>query len=161
MTDDERWMAHAVALASARVGATGGNPTVGCVLVREGLLVAEAVTALGGRPHAEEQALAAAGETAGGATAYVTLEPCAERSSGAPSCTDRLMRAGIARVVLGADDSSRYAGGRGPARLVESGVDLTRGVLLAECQALLTDYRPAAAHPELQQSGAVGVSVEN
>ncbi len=141
--DDERWMARAVALASGRTGATGGNPTVGCVLVRGGRVVAEAATAPGGRPHAEEQAVVAAGEAARGAVAYVTLEPCAERSTGAPSCSERLIAAGVERVVLGAADPSVYAGGRGPARLATAGVPVTRGVLQAECEALLQGYRPA------------------
>ena len=74
----------AIDLARHRVGMTGANPAVGCVLVRAGELLAAAVTAEGGRPHAEEQALAAAGE-ATGATAYVTLEPCGARSCGARS----------------------------------------------------------------------------
>jgi diaminohydroxyphosphoribosylaminopyrimidine deaminase / 5-amino-6-(5-phosphoribosylamino)uracil reductase len=140
--DDERWMARAVALASGRTGATGGNPTVGCVLVKDGRVVAEAATAPGGRPHAEEQAVAAAGDRAMGAVAYVTLEPCGERSTGAASCAQRLVEAGVVRVVLGAADPSRYAGGRGPDRLTAAGVTLTRGVLTAECEALLQGYRP-------------------
>lgn len=136
-------MARAVALASGRTGATGGNPTVGCVLVKAGRVVAEAATAPGGRPHAEEQAVERAGEAARGATAYVTLEPCGERSTGVPSCAQRLVEAGVDRVVLGAEDPSRYAAGRGPARLADAGVTMVRGVLTAECEALLEGYRPA------------------
>lgn len=147
MTDDERWMGRAVALAAGRTGATAGNPTVGCVLVKDGELVAEAATAPGGRPHAEEQAVALAGERARGATAYVTLEPCAERSSGAASCSERLLAAEVARLVLGADDPSVYAAGRGPARLAEAGLTVTRGVLVPECEALLAGYRPVSARP--------------
>lgn len=147
LVDDERWMRRAIELASARTGSTGGNPTVGCVLVSDGLLVAEAVTAAGGRPHAEEQAVALAGERARGATAYVTLEPCGERSSGAPSCSERLVAAGVARVVLGADDPSVYASGRGPRRLEAAGVPVTRGVLVPECENLLAAYRPATERP--------------
>ena len=136
-------MARAIALAKRRTGATGGNPTVGCVLVKAGRVVAEAATAPGGRPHAEEQAVAAAGEAARGATAYVTLEPCGERSTGAASCAQRLVEGGVVRVVLGAADPSRYADGRGPERLSQAEVEVTRGVLEAECQTLLADYRPA------------------
>jgi diaminohydroxyphosphoribosylaminopyrimidine deaminase/5-amino-6-(5-phosphoribosylamino)uracil reductase len=136
-------MARAIELARPRAGATGGNPTVGCVLVRDGRVVGDAATAPGGRPHAEEQAVAAAGEAARGATAYVTLEPCGERSTGAASCAQRLIEAGVARVVLGAADPSRYAAGRGPERLEASGVPVTWGVLQAECEVLLRDYRPA------------------
>lgn len=151
-TPDALWMRRAVWLAARRSGTTGGNPTVGCVLVKGGEIVAEAVTAPGGRPHAEEQAVAAAGEGARGATAYVTLEPCGERSTGAPSCADRLLAAGVARVVLGAPDPSRYAAGRGPARLEAAGVEVTRGVLDSECAELLHGYYPA--------DGRVDVSAE-
>lgn len=143
MTDDERWMRRAVALAAERTGCTGGNPTVSCVLVGDGVVIAEAVTGLGGRPHAEEQAVALAGERARGAAAYVTLEPCGERSSGAASCSERLAAAGVARVVLGAADPSVFASGRGPARLEQAGIGVTWGVLTAECESLLAGYRPA------------------
>lgn len=145
MTDppDALWMRRAIWLAASRTGATGGNPTVGCVLVKAGAIIAEAATAPGGRPHAEEQAVAQAGHAALGATAYVTLEPCGERSTGAVSCADHLLHAGVVRVVLGASDSSRYAGGRGPARLEAGAVPITWGVLQAECEALLAGYRPA------------------
>src|SRR5579864_4357796 len=90
---DAAMMRRAIALASSRLGRTGDNPAVGCVLVREGAVVAEAATAPGGRPHAEEQAVLAAGAAASGATAYVTLEPCGARSSGVPSCAELLAAA--------------------------------------------------------------------
>ena len=74
-----------VSLAAPMIGRTGDNPAVGCVLVFDGGTIAEAATSAGGRPHAEEQALAQA--RAYGATAYITLEPCAQRSQGGVSCT--------------------------------------------------------------------------
>jgi diaminohydroxyphosphoribosylaminopyrimidine deaminase/5-amino-6-(5-phosphoribosylamino)uracil reductase len=98
--DDARFMARAIELALARMGETWPNPAVGCVLVKDGQVVAEAATAPGGRPHAEEQAVPAAGDAARGATAYVTLEPCGARSSGRASCAQFLVEAGIARVVV-------------------------------------------------------------
>ena len=140
---DALWMRRAIWLARSRTGVTGGNPPVGCVLVADGAIAGEAATAPGGRPHAEEQAVAQAGEAARGATAYITLEPCGQRSTGAASCAERLIGAGVARVVVGAPDPSRYAGGRGPARLEAAGVPITCGVLEAECAALLAGYRPA------------------
>ncbi len=94
MNDDERWMRRAIELAAKNVGLTGDNPSVGCVIVKDGVVVGEGVTAPGGRPHAEEQALRIAGAAARGATAYVTLEPCGERSSGAASCSQLLAAAG-------------------------------------------------------------------
>ena len=134
-------MRRAIALARSRLGETGDNPAVGCVIVRDGVVLAEAATAQGGRPHAEEQALVLAGETALGATAYVTLEPCGARSSGAPSCAERLIAAGVARVVVAfAADSSPHASGRGIGRLREAGVEVEIGVLAAEAAPLYAEY---------------------
>ena len=73
---DEDFMRRAIALARANLGLTGDNPSVGCVIVKDGVVLGEAATAPGGRPHAEEQALDAAGADSSGATAYVSLEPC-------------------------------------------------------------------------------------
>ena len=89
MSQDETHMRRAIALARRRLGLTGSNPSVGCVIVSGETVIGEAATAQGGRPHAEEQALDMAGPAAVGATAYVSLEPCGERSSGAASCADR------------------------------------------------------------------------
>ena len=116
-SDDIRFMGRAIALAKARMGQTWPNPAVGCVIVRDGEVVAEAATAPGGRPHAEEQAVPAAGDRAKGATAYVTMEPCGARSSGRTSCSNFLMDAGVARVVVAAVDPSPFAAGRGVERL--------------------------------------------
>jgi diaminohydroxyphosphoribosylaminopyrimidine deaminase/5-amino-6-(5-phosphoribosylamino)uracil reductase len=140
---DEHFMRRAIALGARNVGLTGGNPSVGCVLVKDGAVIAEAVTAQGGRPHAEEQALAAAGEAARGAVAYVTLEPCGERSSGAASCAERLAQAGVVRVVAACADASRFAAGQGEARLRAAGVAVETGLLAEEAQALYAGYRPA------------------
>jgi diaminohydroxyphosphoribosylaminopyrimidine deaminase/5-amino-6-(5-phosphoribosylamino)uracil reductase len=140
---DEAHMRRAIALARTHVGRTGDNPSVGCVIVRDGRVIGEAVTGLGGRPHAEEQALAMAGEGARGATAYVTLEPCGQRSSGAASCSERLAGAGVARVVVAAADASVLAAGRGPTRLRDAGVELELGFLHAEAEPLYALYRPA------------------
>lgn len=137
---DQDWMAMAIDLAGHRVGLTGANPSVGCVLVRAGELVAAAVTAEGGRPHAEEQALAAAGDAAQGATAYVTLEPCGRRSSGAPSCSELLIAAKVARVVIACADASPLAAGQGAERLIAAGVPVETGILADEAAALYRDY---------------------
>ena len=140
---DETFMRRAIELARSRVGLTGDNPAVGCLIVRDGVVVGEGVTGEGGRPHGEEVALAAAGEAARGATAYVTLEPCAERSSGAPSCSERLVTAGIARVVVACADASVFAGGRGAHRLHEAGIVTDHGLLEAEAAGLYAAYLPA------------------
>jgi len=139
---DTRWMRRAIALAATHVGKTGDNPSVGCVIVAGGVAIGEGVTGEGGRPHAEEVALAAAGDGARGATAYVTLEPCAERSSGAASCSQRLVAAGVKRVVAACEDASSLAGGRGALRLRGAGVDFDLGLLADEAAPLYAGYRP-------------------
>lgn len=135
-------MRRAIALASAQLGRTGENPAVGCVIVMGNTLVAEGATGDGGRPHAEEVALAAAGEMASGATAYVTLEPCAERSGGGASCSQRLAASGVARVVVACDDPSILAGGRGAQGLRDAGVVVETGLLRGEAHILYTGYVP-------------------
>lgn len=127
-------MQQALALAALGYGRTGENPSVGCVIVRDGEVVAEGRTAEGGRPHAEEAALAQAGENARGATVFVTLEPCARRSSGGVSCSDLLIQAGVSRVVIAAQDPHPFAAGAGVARLQEAGASVESGLL--EDQAL-------------------------
>ncbi|TAJ70103.1 MAG: riboflavin biosynthesis protein RibD [Phenylobacterium sp.] len=140
---DEDFMRRAIELAATRVGRTAENPSVGCVIVRDGVVVGEGVTGEGGRPHAEEQALRAAGDAARGATAYVTLEPCARRSGGGPSCSELLAAAGVARVVIAASDSSVFAGGEGCRRLQGAGIVTDQGLMEAEARALYAAYRPA------------------
>lgn len=141
---DETHMRRAIDLARGHVGRTGDNPAVGCVIVRDGVVVGEGATGLGGRPHAEEVALDHAGAAAADATAYVTLEPCAQRSGGAASCSERLVKAGVARVLVAAGDASVYAAGRGGQRLREAGIDVTQGLLADEAAALYVGYKPAA-----------------
>ncbi len=145
VADDIGWMRRAIALAEPRVGLTGSNPAVGCVIVNKGQAVGGAATAEGGRPHAEEQALAAAGEAARGATAYVTLEPCGERSSGAASCSERLIAAGVTRVVVACADPSPRASRRGVERLRRSGIPVVERLLEQEAGPLYDDYRAALA----------------
>ena len=106
---DHVHLSRAIELAESGRGRTHPNPMVGAVVVKDGVVLGEAATAPGGRPHAEEQALRVAGPAACGATAYVTLEPCGERSSGAASCSELLVAAGVARVVVAAQDSSPLA----------------------------------------------------
>ena len=138
--DDIRFMGRAIALAKARMGQTWPNPAVGCVLVRDGEVIAEAATAPGGRPHAEEQAVPVAGERAAGATAYVTMEPCGARSSGRKSCSHFLADAGVARVVIAAVDPSPFASGRGMERLEKAGLQVESGLLAQEAAILYEGY---------------------
>ena len=121
------WMGAAIALGEAARGTTAPNPNVGCVLVRDGAIVGEGATAPGGRPHAEAVALAAAGEAARGATAYVTLEPCAHDSARGPACAALLVDAGVARVVAAIGDPDPRTNGRGFAHLLDAGVEVSFG----------------------------------
>ena len=133
---DMDFMRAAIAAAMVNLGKTAPNPVVGCVLVRDGVILGRGATAPGGRPHAEDQALQAAGE-AMGATAYVTLEPCAARSSGGTSCSQLLVEAGVARVVVACDDPSPFAAGRGSERLQAAGIVVETGLLAEEAMAQL------------------------
>lgn len=135
-------MRQAIALAAGQVGRTGDNPAVGCVLVSEGEVIAAAATGAGGRPHAEEGAIAGADARVQGATAYVTLEPCAERSAGGTSCARRLADAGVARVVIACADASKFAAGRGAQILEDAGVLVEIGLLEDEAAGLYSTYRP-------------------
>lgn len=146
---DHTLMRRAIALAQAGVGRTGDNPSVGCVLAKAGKVIGEGATAPGGRPHAEEQALAQAGEAARGAVAYVTLEPCGARSSGGLSCAERLAAAGVGRVVVACEDASVFAAGRGLERLASAGVPCEVGLLAEEARELYTAYHPASDGPRV------------
>jgi len=132
---DRRFMRHALVLARRGLGRVWPNPAVGCVLVKEGAVIAVGWTQPGGRPHAERVALDAAGEAARGATAYVSLEPCSHHGK-TPPCADALAAAGVARVVAACVDPDPRVSGRGLARLRDAGVAVTEGVLAAEAREL-------------------------
>jgi len=129
--DDVLHMRAALALARRGNGRTWPNPSVGCVIVKDGRVVGRATTAQGGRPHAEPQALTMAGAAARGATAYVTLEPCCFHGR-TPPCTDALIAAGVARVVVGVRDPDPRVNGAGLVRLRAAGIAVEVGVLEAE-----------------------------
>jgi diaminohydroxyphosphoribosylaminopyrimidine deaminase/5-amino-6-(5-phosphoribosylamino)uracil reductase len=138
---DISMMRRAIALARPRLGFTWPNPAVGCVIARGDEILAEAVTAEGGRPHAEEQALAALGGQAPGATCYVTLEPCGERSAAMSSCSERIAKAGVVRVVIACDNPEPLSAGRGVRRLREAGVMVQTGFLADEAEPLYRGFR--------------------
>lgn len=133
MTDDVTQMRSALALARRGLGSTWPNPSVGCVIVRDGRVVGRGTTAPFGRPHAEPQALAMAGALARGATAYVTLEPCCFHGR-TPPCTEALIEAGIARVVIATCDPDPRVNGAGVRRLREAGITVEYGVLEDEAE---------------------------
>ncbi|MEE3099438.1 MAG: bifunctional diaminohydroxyphosphoribosylaminopyrimidine deaminase/5-amino-6-(5-phosphoribosylamino)uracil reductase RibD [Pseudomonadota bacterium] len=132
---DARWMRAALALARRGLGRVAPNPAVGCVIARDGVALGRGWTPPGGRPHAETMALAQAGPDARGATAYVTLEPCAHHGK-TPPCAEALVAAGVARVVAAAGDPDPRVNGRGFDILRASGISVASGLLEAEARDL-------------------------
>ncbi len=137
---DAAYLAAAAALAERSRLSAAPNPNVGCLLVAEGRIVGRGWTQAGGRPHAEAMALAEAGAAANGATAYVTLEPCAHTSERGPACSDLMIAAGVARVVAGLEDPDNRTAGKGFARLREAGVAITRDVAADRATASLAPW---------------------
>ena len=136
---DRAMMARALELARKGLYTTDPNPSVGCVLVRDGTIVGEGWHERAGGPHAEPVALAAAGEAARRSTAYVTLEPCSHFGR-TPPCADALLAAGVARVIYALDDPNPEVSGRGAARLRAQGVEVASGLMAAESAALIPGY---------------------
>lgn len=128
---DLRFMDMALGLATRGLGRVWPNPAVGCVLTRDGAVVGRGWTQDGGRPHAETEALRRAGEAARGATAYVTLEPCAHYGKTGP-CADALAEAGVTRVVAAIQDPDPRVSGAGMDRLRKAGIAVETGIRAAE-----------------------------
>lgn len=137
---DGAWMAAAIALGERARGTTAPNPNVGCVIVRDGVLVGQGWTQPGGRPHAEAMALAEAKESARGAEVFVTLEPCAHESARGPACSELLAGAGVARVVAALQDPDERTSGRGLERLRASGATVETGVGAQEAARSLAGF---------------------
>jgi diaminohydroxyphosphoribosylaminopyrimidine deaminase/5-amino-6-(5-phosphoribosylamino)uracil reductase len=122
-------MAEALALADEARGRSAPNPNVGCVIVSSNdRIVGRGATAAGGRPHAEAVALEQAGKRARGSTVYVTLEPCAHESPRGPACTELLLKAKPARVVIALKDPDQRTSGKGIARLRAAGIEVKLGL---------------------------------
>ncbi|TQC95641.1 bifunctional diaminohydroxyphosphoribosylaminopyrimidine deaminase/5-amino-6-(5-phosphoribosylamino)uracil reductase RibD [Moraxellaceae bacterium AER2_44_116] len=132
-------MARALQLAAEGLYTTQPNPRVGCVIVKEGQIIGEGFHARAGQPHAEVHALQQAGKQANGATAYVTLEPCAHYGR-TPPCANALINAQVSRVVIAALDSNPLVAGKGQAMLEAVGISTTVGVLEAEAKALNSGF---------------------
>lgn len=120
---DSDWLNAAARLAERGRPLSRPNPTVGAIIVKNGVVVGRGWTQAGGRPHAEAVALAQAGELARGATLYVSLEPCAHQSERGPSCTSLILNAAPARVVIGCEDPDPRTAGSGIAALRAAGID--------------------------------------
>ncbi|HXW69936.1 MAG TPA: bifunctional diaminohydroxyphosphoribosylaminopyrimidine deaminase/5-amino-6-(5-phosphoribosylamino)uracil reductase RibD [Methylocella sp.] len=129
----ERFMAAALALGSRGLGLCAPNPSVGALIVQDGVIVARGWTRAGGRPHAETEALREAGPQAQGATLYVSLEPCAHHGQ-TPPCIDAIRAAKVRRVVYAMDDPDPRTGGRAKEILAEAGIEVLADVLAKEAQ---------------------------
>jgi diaminohydroxyphosphoribosylaminopyrimidine deaminase/5-amino-6-(5-phosphoribosylamino)uracil reductase len=142
-------MGAALGLAARGRGRTSPNPNVGCIIVQGDRVVGRGWTQPGGRPHAEAQALAEAGEAARDATVYTTLEPCAHGSARGPDCSGLLIAAGVSRVVVALGDPDPRTNGRGIARLQEAGIAVTTGPGQAEARRSMAGFltRRAAGRP--------------
>ncbi|MBY5973181.1 bifunctional diaminohydroxyphosphoribosylaminopyrimidine deaminase/5-amino-6-(5-phosphoribosylamino)uracil reductase RibD [Ferrimonas balearica] len=132
--EDARYLALALSLGRRGQGRTWPNPAVGCVIVKDGRILGRGWTQPGGRPHAERVALDQAGAGARGATAYVSLEPCAHHGR-TPPCAEALIAAGVARVVAPIADIDPNVDGRGFAMLRDAGIEVTTGLLAEQALA--------------------------
>lgn len=132
---DARWMRAALSLARRGLGRVAPNPAVGCLIIKNDMVIGRGWTQPGGRPHAETQALFQADSAAKGATAYVTLEPCAHIGK-TPPCADALVKAGVARVVVALGDPDPRVSGRGIETLKQAGIETRIGVLADEARQL-------------------------
>jgi len=147
---DQAFIERALTLARDVRGLVWPNPPVGCVIAHDGVILAEAATHPGGRPHAERKALALAGEGARGATLYVTLEPCCHWGK-TPPCTDAIIKAGIARIVCAVQDPDPRVNGGGFATLRQAGIDVSVGIGAEAAQAIMSGFfhRVHTGMPEL------------
>nr|WP_284377190.1 bifunctional diaminohydroxyphosphoribosylaminopyrimidine deaminase/5-amino-6-(5-phosphoribosylamino)uracil reductase RibD [Amylibacter marinus] len=139
-------MRLALALGARGAGTTWPNPFVGCVIVKNGIVLGRGWTQIGGRPHAEPIALAQAAQQAHGATAYVTLEPCAHHGQ-TPPCAEALIKAGIARVVVATTDPDPRVSGRGISMLRAAGVEVTTDICKSEA-----DHQHAGFFKRIQEN---------
>lgn len=151
-------MAQALHLAARALFSTTPNPRVGCLIVKDGRLVGEGWHQRAGEPHAEVYALRSAGREAGGATAYVTLEPCSHQGR-TPPCADALIAAGVSRVVAAMQDPNPQVAGRGMARLQAAGIVAQCGLLEADAHELNIGFvsRMARGRPWLRMKAAASL----
>lgn len=134
MTEDY-FMSIALKLAEKSLGSVAPNPTVGCVIVKDGMVIGEGYTGIGGRPHAEVVALQNAKDLTHGATMYVTLEPCCHFGVTEP-CTAEIIKSGIRKVVIAAIDPDSRVSGRGIKALADAGIEVKQGIMQKEAEKL-------------------------
>ena len=144
ITQDQIWMRRAIELARQGQYSTKPNPNVGCVIVKDGVVVGEGFHPKAGQPHAEVFAMRQAGEQAQGATAYVTLEPCAHYGR-TPPCAKGLVEAGVAKVVVACPDPNPLVAGKGVQILKDAGIDVEVGICEDEAHPLNYGFLKAMA----------------
>ena len=132
---DHSFMAQALRLAERGLYTTMPNPRVGCVIVKDGVIVGEGAHLKAGEPHAEVLALRQAGDKAKGATVYVTLEPCSHHGR-TPPCAEALVQAGVSKVIAAMQDPNPLVAGQGLARLSGQGIEVASGLMQAQAEAL-------------------------
>ena len=157
--EDSRWMAEALRLAERGLYGTSPNPRVGCVLVRDGQQVGSGWHQKAGEPHAEVHALRVAGERANGATAYVTLEPCSHHGR-TPPCSDALIAAGVARVVVAMTDPNPLVSGQGIVRLREAGIIVQSGLMEGVARELNAGFVARMTRGMPQVRSKIGMSLD-
>jgi diaminohydroxyphosphoribosylaminopyrimidine deaminase / 5-amino-6-(5-phosphoribosylamino)uracil reductase len=156
---DQRWMDYALRLGRRALGTTAENPPVGCVIVKDDKVLGVGWTQPGGRPHAETEALKMAGDAAKGATAYVTLEPCAHHGRTAP-CAEALVKAGLARVVTALEDPDLRVSGGGHAILKAAGITVETGISAAEARFDLAGFLTRIQKERPYVTLKIGVSAD-
>lgn len=146
---DANYMAAALALSQRGRGRTGANPNVGCIIVKQDIIVGRGWTQPGGRPHAEEMALAQAGAAAKGADIYVTMEPCAHDSSRGPTCSIAIIAAKPKRVIVATLDADERTRRRGIDRLGDAGIPVSVGIREWEARRAMAGFlcRVEKGHP--------------
>ncbi len=144
LTQDQYWMQRAIELAQRGQYSTKPNPNVGCVIVKDGQVIGEGFHPKAGQPHAEVFALRQAGKQAQGATAYVTLEPCAHYGR-TPPCAEALVKAQLKKVVVACPDPNPLVAGKGVQILRDAGIEVEVGVLQQQAHALNFGFLKAMA----------------
>ncbi|WP_180034051.1 bifunctional diaminohydroxyphosphoribosylaminopyrimidine deaminase/5-amino-6-(5-phosphoribosylamino)uracil reductase RibD [Acinetobacter sp. YH12233] len=144
LTQDQIWMRRAIELARQGQYSTKPNPNVGCVIVKDGVVVGEGFHPKAGQPHAEVFAMRQAGEQACGATAYVTLEPCAHYGR-TPPCAKGLVEAGVAKVIVACPDPNPLVAGKGVQILKDAGINVEVGICEDEAHLLNDGFLKAMA----------------
>ena len=157
---DARFMAAAIRYAERHRGLTGTNPSVACLIVKDDEIIGRGITAIGGRPHAEAIALSESGTNAKGATAYVTLEPCAHHGR-TPPCAQALINAKICRVVGAASDPDPRVAGRGYQMLRDAGIDVVENVLANQAADRLSAYLNRTLHKRPEVIVKMALSADN